>query len=132
MRSEHDGRVDPLQQRALRRALSMAGVDQLPTRVKHLERLSGQREGWQLHSQDGKSHKVETVVICTALGSQIAAASHRPMDAVLQISPRTEPRRLGFVACGAHLRWHQPDSAQPNRLLGAWNLEKTLIHQRLS
>ena len=87
MRSEHDGRVDPLQLlKALRRALSMAGVDQLPTRVKQLERLSSEKEGWQLHSQDGQAHKVESVVICTALGSQglLQPLGHdRPMDAVL-------------------------------------------------
>ncbi|QNI74995.1 FAD-binding oxidoreductase [Synechococcus sp. NOUM97013] len=87
MRSEHDGRVDPLQLlKALRRALSRAGVDQLPIRIKHLERLSGERQGWQLHSQNGQAHKVESVVICTALGSQglLQPLGHdRPMDAVL-------------------------------------------------
>ena len=87
MRSEHDGRVDPLPLlKALRRRLAIAGVDQLTNCVESLERLSSGRHGWQIHSQDGHSRKVDFVVICTALGSQglLQPLGHdRPMDAVL-------------------------------------------------
>ena len=120
--------------KALRRALSMAGVDQLPIRIKHLERLSGERGGWQLHSQDGQAHKVQSVVICTALGSQGLLQIVRWMRARSGARPghRPHPRRLGRVACGAHragINWAQRQSP-----VAGSNAEpgKPFVHQRLS
>ena len=87
MRSEHDGRVDPLQLlKALRRGLSMHTVTQLATGINALERLSGSEKRWQIHSRNGQAHKVEHVVVCTAMGSHrlLQPLGHdRPMDAVL-------------------------------------------------
>ena len=84
LRSEHDGRVNPLLlQIALRKALKASDVVCHPEAVDRLER---QHRGWTVTTAGGRQSRHDTVVVCTALASEhlLAPLGHqRPMTAVL-------------------------------------------------
>ncbi|MEJ6827793.1 MAG: FAD-dependent oxidoreductase [Synechococcus sp. ArSW.bin.68] len=88
LRSQNDGRIDPLAlQRALRRSLKAEKVALLPARVTTLHRPNpGDRNLWRLELNTGHSTHCEVVVICTALDSSLLLQplGHEfPMEAVL-------------------------------------------------
>ncbi|ABI47216.1 FAD-binding oxidoreductase [Synechococcus sp. CC9311] len=88
LRSQNDGRIDPLAlQRALRRSLKAEKVDLLPARVTTLHRPGhGDGDLWNLELDTGHNIHCDFVVICTALASALLLQplGHEfPMEAVL-------------------------------------------------
>ena len=88
LRSQNDGRIDPLAlQRALRRSLKAEKVALLPARVTTLHRPNpGDRNLWRLELSTGHNTHCDVVVICTALDSSLLLQplGHEfPMEAVL-------------------------------------------------
>ena len=88
LRSQNDGRIDPLAlQRALRRSLEAEKVDLLPARVTTLHRPNpGDGNRWRLDLDTGHNTHYDVVVICTALASALLLQplGHEfPMEAVL-------------------------------------------------
>ena len=91
MRSEQDGRVDPLKlQRSLRRALAEHRVTQVAEPVDALARHAS---GWSVVRAGGRRDNFAAVVICAALASSalLAPLGHdRPMTPVLGQALRLE------------------------------------------
>ena len=88
LRSQNDGRIDPLAlQRALRRSLKAEKVALLPARVTRLHRPKpGNGNRWRLELNTGHNTHCDFVVICTALASAmlLQPLGHEfPMEAVL-------------------------------------------------
>ena len=88
LRSQNDGRIDPLAlQRALRRSLKAKKVDLLPARVTTLRRAQhGNPDRWRLELDKGHNTHCDFVVICTALASALLLqplGHELPMEAVL-------------------------------------------------
>ena len=88
LRSQNDGRIDPLAlQRALRRSLKAEKVALLPARVTRLHRPKpGNGNRWRLELNTGHNTHCDFVVVCTALASAmlLQPLGHEfPMEAVL-------------------------------------------------
>ena len=101
LRSEQDGRVDPLElQRSLRRALEEHQVTQVAEPVDALER---HRSGWRVVRTGGQRDDFAAVVICAALASSalLTPLGHdRPMTPVLGQALRLELKE-------APINWQQ-------------------------
>jgi glycine oxidase len=101
LRSEQDGRVDPLKlQQSLRRALEEHQVTQVAEPVDTLER---HRSGWRVVRTGGQRDDFAAVVICAALASSalLAPLGHdRPMTPVLGQALRLELKE-------APINWQQ-------------------------
>ena len=88
LRSQNDGRIDPLAlQRALRRSLKTQQVCLITARVTQLHRPNpGNGDCWRLDLNTGQNTYCDVVVICTALASALLLQplGHKfPMEAVL-------------------------------------------------
>ena len=88
LRSQNDGRVDPLAlQRALRRSLERKKVSLLASRVKSLHRPNAVDDThWRVELDTGDNTHCDCVVVCTALASNLLLnplGHSLPMAAVL-------------------------------------------------